>query len=223
MSNVLLRCENVQKKYRVSLKTIHVLKGVTMNIHRGEMCFIVGRSGSGKSTLLHILGGLDTPTQGSVYIEGAKLHGVSDRKKALLRNQKIGFVFQFYHLLPELTVWENVLLPALIGGRKAHKAAEELLHLVGLSKRKKHLPSQLSGGEQQRVALARALINEPDVVLCDEPTGNLDEETACTMYALIERLNQEKKQTFCIVTHDESVVKKNQNMYRLRDGVLSHV
>jgi len=222
MSDCLLRCEGIKKEYRVSsFKTLKVLKGVSLELARGDMCYILGRSGSGKSTLLHILGGLDKPTAGSVHIEKTKLYTFGDRRISEIRNKKVGFVFQFYHLLPELTVRENVLLPGLIARTKPYKKVDELLSIVGLSERTKHLPYQLSGGEMQRVALARALVNDPDIVFCDEPTGNLDEESALIIYNLIETLNKEKKQTFCMVTHEESYVKQKQNVYRLKDGLLT--
>jgi len=220
MSDILLRCEDITKQYRVSFKTLSILKGVSFQLTRGDICYILGRSGSGKSTLLHILGGLDKPTSGKVFIEDIKLYSFGDKRMSDIRNKKVGFVFQFYHLLPELTVRENVLLPGLIARKKPGKKVDELLSIVGLSERKKHLPHQLSGGEMQRVALARALVNDPDIVFCDEPTGNLDEENAAIIYNLIETLNKEKKQTFCIVTHEESLVKGKKQVYRLRDGLL---
>ena len=185
------------------------------------MTFILGPSGSGKSTLIHILGGLDNPTAGRVYIENKALDSLSEKKLAVFRNEKVGFVFQFYHLLPELTVWENIIIPGLIARKKHFKKADELLAIVGLSERKNHLPQQLSGGELQRAAIARALINEPDIVFCDEPTGNLDEGNSSIIYNLIDGLNKSKKQTFCIVTHEESLVKDRENVYRLYDGILT--
>jgi lipoprotein-releasing system ATP-binding protein len=186
------------------------------------MCYILGRSGSGKSTLLHILGGLDQPTSGTVYVEQVPLHTLSEKKRAAIRNMKVGFVFQFYYLLPELSVWDNVALPARIARKKSfNRTVDELLALVGLTERASHLPQQLSGGEMQRAALARALVNEPDVVFCDEPTGNLDETSARTIYRLIADLNTRNKQAFCIVTHEESLVRDKEYVYRLKDGVLT--
>ncbi len=221
MNEVLLHCEKVKKDYYISSKVLEVLKGVTLELRRGELTFILGSSGSGKSTLIHILGGLDRPTEGKVYIENNALDSFSNKKLAAFRNKKVGFVFQFYHLIPELTVWENIIIPGLIARRKLFKKADELLAIVGLSDRKKHLPHQLSGGELQRVALARAFINDPDIVFCDEPTGNLDEGNSAIIYNLIESLNKSRKQTFCIVTHEESLVKDRENVYRLRDGILT--
>ncbi|MBU1862659.1 MAG: ABC transporter ATP-binding protein [Candidatus Omnitrophica bacterium] len=220
MSEILLQCKDVKKTYRVSAEDVEVLKGVDLELRGGEMCFILGRSGSGKSTLLHILGGLDRPNGGKIYLEGTDINNLREKEKAEFRNKKIGFVFQFYHLLPELTVWENVILPGLIARKKDFKNVDTLLSIVGLTERKKHLPSQLSGGELQRAALARALVNDPDIVFCDEPTGNLDEENARIIYDLMVTLNKEKKQTFCVVTHEESFVREQQNVYRLKDGVL---
>jgi lipoprotein-releasing system ATP-binding protein len=221
MNDVLLRCVDIKKQYRTPSGKLDVLRGVSFELKRGEIHFILGRSGSGKSTLLHILGGLDKPTSGKVYLDDAAFDKMSDTRRAALRNKRIGFVFQFYHLLPELNVLENVMLPGMIARKKVSDRAHVLLDILGLSERKKHFPSQLSGGEQQRAALARALVNNPDIVLCDEPTGNLDEENAENIYRLIEKLNTTEKQTFCIVTHEEAVANNKQNVYRLKEGILT--
>ncbi len=223
MSDTILHCENIEKQYRVSMKKLQVLKGVDFSLRSGEISYIVGRSGSGKSTLLHILGGLDKPSKGNVFFGKKKLYRMGQRRLNEFRNHHVGYVFQFYHLLPELKVIENVMLPGLIARRRRkplRAKAESLIDSVGLSERKMHLPRQLSGGEMQRVALARALINEPDIVFCDEPTGNLDEENAGIIYNLINTLNKEKKQTFCIVTHEESLVLNKEHVYRLKNGLM---
>lgn len=219
----MLRVTNLEKNYqRAGGGTLRILKGVSFEIQKGDLAFLIGRSGAGKSTLLHLLGGLDRPNGGQIEFEGKKLAQLSERSLAEYRNQKVGFIFQFYHLLPELTVKENVELPALIGGNHRSKRSEQLLKRVGLWNRKDHLPNELSGGEQQRVAIARALMNEPDLVLGDEPTGNLDEETAETIHQLIFELNREG-QTFCVVTHEESFAQKGNRIFRLHDGLLEPI
>lgn len=223
MSEMILETERLSKIYEDhASERVEVLRGVDLRILRKEIYFILGHSGTGKSTLLHLLGGLDRPTKGDVIFDGKSLASMNESELAAFRNRKVGFVFQFYHMLPELSLLENVLLPALIARNpKGRKQATELLDRVGLSHRLKHRPSQLSGGEQQRAAIARALVNEPEIVLCDEPTGNLDEENAENVYNLIETMNREKGQTFCIVTHEESFVKQKPNVYRLSQGHLT--
>lgn len=194
--------------------SLDVLNGIDLEIRAGEIVAIIGQSGAGKSTLLHLMGLLDTPTAGEVCFEGRNVAYLTDRERARIRNRAIGFVFQMYYLIPELTALENVFLPAMIqrsvigwpGARgKARARATELLAAVGLSERTTHRPSQLSGGESQRVALARALMHRPDVVLCDEPTGNLDPSTKDGIHELIVRLNRDENQTFVLVTHDPSL------------------
>jgi len=220
MSELLL-AHNLHKSYDNGGKTLHVLKGISLKVIKGKVLVIVGPSGAGKSTLLHILGGLDSPVSGSVFLNGVDIYKLRDRQRAKLRNRQIGFVFQFYHLLAEFTALENVILPAAI--KKAPIAKQkgcQLLGKVGLEHRINHLPSQLSGGERQRVAIARALINEPAIVFCDEPTGNLDSKTGGLIYDIIWRLNKEKEQTFVIVTHEERIVKRADEVYRIKDGEL---
>ncbi len=222
---MLLEATNIHKIYKQAENTLHILKGINLSIVEGEVFSIVGPSGAGKSTLLHILGGLDNPTDGLVKIDTEDIYQLSDAKRAKLRNTKLGFVFQFYHLLPEFTVLENVLLPVLIGDKKAtlkqsEVEAIDLLSKVGLDKRINHRPYQLSGGEQQRVAIARALINNPKIVLCDEPTGNLDSETGKGIIDLLMSLNKKHNQTLVIVTHDESIAKISQKVIYMRDGKL---
>ncbi|HTL46752.1 MAG TPA: ABC transporter ATP-binding protein [Verrucomicrobiae bacterium] len=199
---------------------LQILKGVNFTLNAADMVYILGRSGSGKTTFLNILGGLDHPTSGKVLFEGEDITQMNERQLARVRNKRIGFIFQFYHLLPELTLYENVLLPSLIAGRPEHKWAKECLRKVKLFSRADHYPFELSGGEKQRAAIARALINRPSVVLCDEPTGNLDEETAAAVSALMDDLNRKEGQAFIIVTHDESMASRKHDVYRLVDGVL---
>lgn len=221
MNSPLLAAFEVKKDFESPAGPLAVLKGVNFVLNRGELSFIVGRSGSGKSTLLHLLGGLDHPSSGRILFEGEEISSMSERRLAKIRNQKIGFVFQFYHLLPELTVFENVLLPSLIAGKRNEAWTKEVLKRVKLLSRQDHYPSELSGGEQQRVAIARALINRPALVLCDEPTGNLDDETAESVFSLINQLNQREGQSFLIVTHDEALAWRYTRVFRLSDGVLS--
>ena len=185
------------------------------------MVGIIGTSGAGKSTLLHILGTLDRPSEGTIYFEGVDLFSLTDRQLASFRNKRIGFIFQFHNLLPEFSALENVMLPAFIGGAdktNTESKAKELLDEVGLKDRLKHKPGELSGGEQQRVALARALINGPDLILADEPTGNLDSETRHSMHELLNRINKERNQTFVIVTHNSNLAKRMERVIHLIDG-----
>ena len=197
-----------------------------MSIAQGEIAAILGPSGAGKSTLLHILGGLDSPENGKVFFEGQDISSFSDRESSDFRNKAVGFVFQFYHLLPEFNVLENVMMPALISrrspvtGRQSEGKAWELLKEVGLSHRIRHLPSQLSGGEQQRAAIARALINEPKILLCDEPTGNLDSENSKQIIQTLKRLNRDKKMTIVMVTHNLDLADFASKVYHIRDGKL---
>ena len=221
-TQVMLAAVNVEKDYDGPNGKLQILRGVALELEEGHLTFVLGRSGAGKSTLLHILGGLDRPTRGTVEFKGQDLCVLDEESLAEYRNKRVGFVFQFYHLLPELTVRENVELPCLISGKRRSKRAEELLKRVELWDRRDHLPSQLSGGEQQRAAIARALVNEPELVFCDEPTGNLDEETAESVHRLIFGLNRDG-QTFCIVTHEESFAMKSDRVYRLHDGVIQKV
>ncbi len=218
--NILLAAYDLKKDYDSPAGQLPILKGLQMKIRKGEMIFIIGRSGSGKSTLLHMLAGLDQPTSGKIIFEGEELTDMNERALSRIRNRRLGFVFQFYHLLPELTLYENVLLPSLIAGKPDHKWAKELLKRVKLLSRQDHYPSELSGGEQQRAAIARALMNRPSIVLCDEPTGNLDRETSESILSLINDLNQRDGQSFVIVTHDEALAWRYPKVFRLVDGVL---
>lgn len=203
--------------------TVSALRGVSLEIEEGDFVAILGPSGSGKSTLLHVLGGLDRPDKGEVLIDGTSLYTLNDNKRADVRLRKIGFVFQFFNLLPRLTALRNVELPltlADVGEQESVKKARGLLELVGLGDRTSHRPTELSGGEQQRVAIARALINEPKIVLADEPTGNLDTTTGGEIVRLMQRLNKEKGQTFIVVTHDPSVAENADRILFLKDGVI---
>lgn len=208
---------NINKLYG----TLQVLDNVNVTINRGELVTIVGPSGAGKTTLLQIVGTLDSPDSGKVFYEGIDVLQLKDRDLAHFRNQNIGFVFQFHQLLPEFTTLENVAIPALIGGMKqkdADKRAKELLDYMGLAERLNHKPSELSGGERQRVAVARALVNHPSVVLADEPSGSLDTQNKQDLHRLFFRLREEMKQTFVIVTHDESLADDADRVLYMRDG-----
>ena len=222
----MLEAVNIHKSYKPSGHPLHVLKGIDLKITEGEMVAIVGPSGAGKSTLLHILGSLDAPDQGHVRFDGEDIYRFADERRAKIRNLKIGFVFQFYHLLPEFTALENVLLPVLVKENQGYLKRFEsmgidLLTRVGLSERVYHRPSELSGGEQQRVAIARALVNKPKLILCDEPTGNLDSQTGQDVIKLLVDLNRQNKQTVVIVTHDENIAKLSHRVIYIRDGRLN--
>ncbi|MDO6707339.1 lipoprotein-releasing ABC transporter ATP-binding protein LolD [Photobacterium sp. 1_MG-2023] len=224
MSDSLLVCHNLFKVYREAKLETQVLNDVSLTMAPGELVAIVGSSGSGKSTLLHLLGALDTPTKGDVYFKGQKLNGMSANKQARLRNQEIGFVYQFHHLLADFSAEENVAMPLMIGGVAAAKAkaqARAILDQVGLSHRYTHRPSELSGGERQRVAIARALVNQPALVLADEPTGNLDHKTALEIYDLMRRLNRDFGTAFLVVTHDNELAAKLDRCLHMQDGQLA--
>lgn len=222
MSN-LLQCHNVSKTYQEGALDTQVLKGVSFELKRGELVSIIGTSGSGKSTLLHILGALDEASEGHVTFLDQNLSALSSNKQASLRNKHLGFIYQFHHLLSDFSAVENVAMPLLIGGMKvseAKLAAQALLEKVGLSHRLDHRPSELSGGERQRVAIARALVNNPDLVLADEPTGNLDHKTALAIYDLMRELNRESGTAFLVVTHDGELAAKMDRQLHMQDGLL---
>ena len=222
--DVILEARGLHKKFQGPGEELHVIRGVDLQVARGKIIAIVGASGAGKSTLLHLLGGLQRPSEGSVLFEGADFYSLSEERRAGLRNEKFGFVFQFYHLLPELSALENVMLPALILRRHpisfVRKEAALLLVELGLEGRANHRPNELSGGEQQRVAIARSLMNRPDIVFCDEPTGNLDSKTGEGILRLILMLNETLKTTFLIVTHAEGIAKISSKIFTIQDGRL---
>lgn len=223
MSNPLIACRNIRKTYHDGAVDTEVLKGVSFDIDKGELVSIIGSSGSGKSTLLHVLGALDEASEGSVQFLGQSLLDMGGNQQAKLRNQHLGFVYQFHHLLSDFTAVENVAMPLLIGGVKVSQARQEasdLLERVGLGHRLKHRPSELSGGERQRVAIARALVNKPDLVLADEPTGNLDHATALSIYDLMRTLNREYGTAFLVVTHDNELAAKMDKQLHMQDGLL---
>ncbi len=225
--NSILIAKDLYRTYQDGKHRLCVLKAIDLSLKKGEIMIILGPSGSGKSTLLHILGGLDKPSQGEVFLDGVSIYKADDAALSKIRNKRIGFIFQFYHLLPEFDALENVMMPALITGQaKDNKGmikehAENLLDMVGLKNRIYHRPSQLSGGEAQRVAIARALINKPDVVLCDEPTGNLDSENSMAIFELLKNLNTREGQSFIIVTHERAHAKFSDNIKHLVDGKLA--
>ena len=222
-TDIVLQGNNIGKIFSDGKLYVEVLRGINLKVFKGEMLAIVGPSGSGKSTLMHILGGLDLPTSGSVNICGVDINKLSEKEKGLLRNKYLGFVYQFHHLLPEFTALENVSMPLLIAGIKPKIAADkarDILAKVGLGNRVQHRTSELSGGERQRVAIARALVNEPKCVLADEPTGNLDHNTAENIYELISTLNNELQTAFVIVTHDLNIAKRMDRILTIRDGLI---
>lgn len=215
----MLKAVNIHKRYG----QLQVLKGVDLQVNAGEIVSIVGSSGAGKSTLLHILGTLDMPDKGHIYLDNVALHDLDGKKLAAFRNKSIGFVFQFHHLLPEFTAIENVCIPGWILGRKkkeVEKEAIRLLNILGLGERLENKPQALSGGEQQRVAVARALINNPSIVFADEPTGNLDSRNAKELHDLFVRLRDEFKQTFLIVTHNEELADMSDRLLHMKDGLI---
>jgi lipoprotein-releasing system ATP-binding protein len=221
MSKVILEAKNITKIYRSGPETIEVLAGLDFNLKEKEIVVIMGPSGVGKSTLLNIIGTLDKPTTGEVIIDGQSVFNYSEQKLSRFRNQHIGFVFQFHYLLPEFTAFENVIIPGMIrgnGSKKDKERAIKLLSDVGLAQRLHHRPNQLSGGEQQRVAVARALMNQPKMILADEPTGDLDPRNSQLMFDLILELNQKYDQSFVIVTHNEMLAEKANRVVHLLEG-----
>jgi predicted ABC-type transport system involved in lysophospholipase L1 biosynthesis ATPase subunit len=209
------------QSFRMGARQIEVLRGISMEIAHNEAVFLSGASGAGKTTLLYTLAGLERPESGTVEFEGRRLYSGSSAMQARLRNEKMGFVFQGYFLLPELTALENVLLPAMIAGRATRSEAEESLAAVGLGDRLQHLPAELSGGEQQRVAIARALTNNPDIIFADEPTGNLDSKTGDAIIDLLLNLARERNKTLLVVTHDARLAARGDRQLHIADGVLS--
>lgn len=220
MQSPQLIARDIYQSFRMGARRIEVLRGISMEIARNEAIFLSGASGAGKTTLLYTLAGLERPESGSVEFEGRRLYSGSSSAEARLRNGKMGFVFQGYFLLPELTALENVVLPALIGRRVTRDEGEESLAAVGLADRMHHLPAELSGGEQQRVAIARALTNNPDIIFADEPTGNLDSKTGDAIVDLLLNLARDRKKTLLVVTHDARLATRGDRRLHIKDGVL---
>jgi predicted ABC-type transport system involved in lysophospholipase L1 biosynthesis ATPase subunit len=221
----ILKANQLERVYTIGKTTLNGLKGVSMEIHAGETVSIMGESGSGKSTLLHVLGGLDTPKAGEVHFKGQSVYGMTSSRRARFRAENVGFVFQSFHLLPELDIVENVALPSMAkreGKASSMARAKELLGEVGLADRIGHRPQELSGGEQQRVAIARALMNEPDIIFADEPTGNLDSKTGDKVLHYLFQLVESRRHTLVLVTHNQEVASRCSRELFLRDGILSN-
>lgn len=215
--------KHIVKEFRLGATTTRVLRDISLQVMRGEFVSIMGPSGSGKSTLLYILGGLDEPTSGHVLLDGMDISRFGDEKMSRIRRQKIGFVFQFYNLIPNLNVEENIMLPLLLDGKKMgnyKRQLEQILEVVGLSDRRSHTPRELSGGQQQRVAIARALIGNPEILFADEPTGNLDSRTGGEIMTLLREINQRIGQTIIMVTHSPEAAKSSTRMITVRDGMI---
>ncbi|MGO0882513.1 ABC transporter ATP-binding protein [Clostridioides difficile] len=222
--SIVIEAKNIVKEFKVGSITTKILRDVSLQVKKGEFVSIMGQSGSGKSTLLYILGGLDTPTSGKVYMNGTDISHFNDDKMSIIRRRNIGFVFQFYNLIPNLNVEENIMLPLLLDGKKINdykKQLNEILEIVGLSDRRKHTPRELSGGQQQRVAIARALIGKPEILFADEPTGNLDSKTGLEIMQLLSKINQESGQTIIMVTHSLEAAESSNRIITVLDGVIS--
>lgn len=223
MSNLVLEAKNISKSFTDGKTTVEVIKDLSLQVKAGEFVSIVGSSGSGKSTLLHVLGGLDCPTQGQVFLNDKRFDTLGEAERGYLRNQHLGFVYQFHHLLPEFTALENVAMPLMLRAGTTYKQSKEqaeyLLNRVGLSHRMTHKPGELSGGERQRVALARALVAKPELMLADEPTGNLDRKTAVKIFELLSELRSEFNMAMLIVTHDEQLAQAGDSILHMQDGV----
>ncbi|MFZ5354675.1 MAG: ABC transporter ATP-binding protein [Bacillota bacterium] len=220
-AEAVIEAKGLCKTYRLGTLDIEVLKDVNIKIKKGEFVSIMGPSGSGKSTLLYLIGGLDMPTKGSITINGKELSVLKDKDQSILRRRDIGFVFQFYNLIPNLNVEDNIMLPILLDGRRIKdykKKLSEILDIVGLADRRNHTPRELSGGQQQRVAIARALINEPDIILADEPIGNLDSKTGMEVMELLESINRERGKTIVQVTHSREAAEYGKRIVNVRDG-----
>lgn len=215
----ILKVENLCKTYGKGDNVVKALDNVSFSIEKGEFVAIIGPSGSGKSTLLHILGGVDTPTSGKIYLDGSDVYSKNDQQLAIFRRRQVGLIYQFYNLIPVLNVEENITLPLLMDGRKVdNNRLEEILNVLNLKDRKKHLPNQLSGGQQQRVSIGRALINSPAVVLADEPTGNLDSKNSHEIMELLKYSNKAYNQTLIVITHDENIALQADRIIAIEDG-----
>jgi len=217
----IIEAKCLNKTFKLGSLDVEVLKDIDLTIDSGEFVSIMGPSGSGKSTLLYLIGGLDKPTAGSVKIKGSELSDMKDKEQSIMRRRDIGFVFQFYNLIPNLNVEENIMLPLLLDGKKLkdnRSKLDEILEVVGLSDRRLHTPRELSGGQQQRVAIARALINEPDIILADEPIGNLDTKTGMEVMQLLQKVNREKGKTIVQVTHSKEAADYGNRIIKVRDG-----
>lgn len=221
--NIAIEGKNIMKDFKIGETTTRVLKNVSLKVLKGEFVSIMGQSGSGKSTLLYILGGLDTPTEGTVSMNGTDISRFNDAKMSQIRRQNIGFVFQFYNLIPNLNVEENIMLPLLLDGKKSkdyRKQLDNILEIVGLSDRRKHTPRELSGGQQQRAAIARALISDPEILFADEPTGNLDSKTGAEIMKLLQSINKNSGQTIIMVTHSPEAAKNSSRIITVKDGMI---
>src|SRR5205814_304343 len=220
MSQPQLVAQDLRRSFRIGSRRIDVLRGISLSVERGEAVFLCGASGAGKTTLLYTLSGLERPESGMVEFEGKSVYSGSSASQARIRNKKMGFVFQGYFLLPELSALENVSLPGRISGARSRQNAEAILRAVGLGDRMHHLPAELSGGEQQRVAIARALSNDPEIIFADEPTGNLDSKTGDAIIDLLLNLARERKKTLLVVTHDARLAERGDRTLRIADGTL---
>lgn len=223
---IVVEAKNIIKDFYIAKSTTHILKDISLKIEKGEFVSIMGQSGSGKSTLLYILGGLDQPTKGSVYINQKNLAKLNDNQMSQFRRRKIGFIFQFYNLIPNLNVEENIMLPLLLDGKKMKDYKLQLNHIlevVGLTKRRKHTPRELSGGQQQRVAIARALIGQPEILFADEPTGNLDSKTGEDIMKLLQKINKMNHQTIIMVTHSKEAAQYTDRTIIVKDGQISNI
>ncbi len=223
MNSIAIEGRNITKEYRMGDTVTRVLNNISLQIPQGEFVSIMGPSGSGKSTLLYILGGLDSPTDGSIFMSGEDISRFNDYEKSVMRRRNIGFIFQFYNLIPNLNVEENILLPVLLDGKNSkdfNKKLNSILDIVGLTDRRKHTPRELSGGQQQRVAIARALINNPEIIFADEPTGNLDSRTGIEIMKLLQEINLESNKTIIMVTHSSEAAGYSNRIINVRDGAI---
>ncbi|SHJ83794.1 putative ABC transport system ATP-binding protein [Clostridium cavendishii DSM 21758] len=219
--NIAVEGKDITKEFKMGKEALMILKGISLKVNVGDFVSIMGPSGSGKSTLLYILGGLDKPSAGKVLMKGEDISKFDDDKQSVMRRRNIGFVFQFYNLIPNLNVEENILLPVLLDGNKTNdykKELDNILEIVGLTERRKHTPKELSGGQQQRVAIARALINNPEIIFADEPTGNLDSKTGTEIMELLRKINRENKKTIIMVTHSMETAEYGNRVVNVKDG-----